>query len=79
VSKSELYNFKMIQNTNKACLETHTHTSRQENTQNFVLNDLGDCCCCASPLDAISFKNGYSTTEELVCSAVTEMESVAAV
>jgi hypothetical protein len=37
-----------------------------------VSNDPGDCCCCASPLDATSLENGYPTTEELVCSAVSE-------
>jgi hypothetical protein len=43
-----------------------------ENTQSFVSYYPGDCCCCAPPLDATSFENGYATTEELVCSAVSE-------
>jgi hypothetical protein len=29
-------------------------------------------CCCASPLGATCFENGYPTTDELVCSAVSE-------
>jgi hypothetical protein len=29
-------------------------------------------CCCAPPLYATSFENGHPTTEELVCSAVSE-------
>jgi hypothetical protein len=55
VSIKELYTFKMIQETNAAHLELHTYTSQQKNTQSFVSNDLGDCCCCVPPLDAISF------------------------
>jgi hypothetical protein len=43
-----------------------------KNTRSFVSNDPGDCCCCAPPLVATSFENGYPTTEELVCSAVSE-------
>jgi hypothetical protein len=54
-----------------AGLELHTYTSRYKNTQSFVSNDTGDCYC-APPLDATSFGNGYPTTEELVCSAVSE-------
>jgi hypothetical protein len=56
----------MVQKTNEVYLELHS------NTQSFVSNDTGDCCCCAPPLDATSFENGYPTTEELVCSAVSE-------
>jgi hypothetical protein len=57
----------MIQKTNAAYLELRTYT-----TQSFVSNDPGDCCCCAPPLDASSFENGCPTTEELVCSAVSD-------
>jgi hypothetical protein len=32
----------MIQNTNAAYLELHSHTSQQKKSQNFVSNDLGD-------------------------------------
>jgi hypothetical protein len=67
----------MIQKTNAAYEELHTYTSRQKNFQSFVSNDQGDCCC-TPPLDATSFENGYPTTEELVCPAVSE-ESVTAV
>jgi hypothetical protein len=62
----------MIQKTNAAHLELHSYTSLQKNIQSFVSNDTGDCCCCAPQLDATSFENGYTTTEELVCSAVSE-------
>jgi hypothetical protein len=68
----ELYAFKIIQQTNAAVLWTsHPHQSI-ESSQSFVSNDKGVCCCCAPPLDASSFEKGYSTTEELVCSAVSE-------
>jgi hypothetical protein len=70
VSTKELYTFEMIQKTNAAYLELHTYTSRQKNTQTFVSNGPGDCC--APPLDVTSFQNGYPTTKELVCSAVSE-------
>jgi hypothetical protein len=69
----------MTQKTNETYLELYTHTSRKENTQSFVSNDLvGCCCCCVSPLDATNFENGYPTTEKLVCSAVSK-ESVTTV
>jgi hypothetical protein len=38
-------------------------------TLSLVSNDPGDCCC-ASSLDATTFEDGYPTTEELMCSAV---------
>jgi hypothetical protein len=72
VSTKELYTFKIMQKTNAMFLKLHTYTSRYKNTQSFVLNDPGDCCCCVPPLNATSFENGYSTTEELVYSAVSE-------
>jgi hypothetical protein len=50
---------------------SHLHQSIKKNTQSFVPNDPGDCCC-EPPLDATSFENGYPITEELVCSAVSE-------
>jgi hypothetical protein len=62
----------MIQKTNAVYSELHTRTSRYKSTQRFVSNDPGDFCSCAPPLDATSFENGYPTTEELVCSAVSE-------
>jgi hypothetical protein len=68
----------MIQKTNVAYLELHTYNSQQKKTQNFVSKDPGDCCCCTPVLEATSFENGYPTTEELVCSAVSE-ERVTAV
>jgi hypothetical protein len=52
-------------------LRTYTHSSQQK-SQSFVSNDLSDCCCCEPQLDATSFENGYSTTRELVCSAVSK-------
>jgi hypothetical protein len=61
----------MKRKTNAAYLELHTHTSRYENSQRFVSNDPGDCCC-APHLDATSFENGSPTTEELACSVVSE-------
>jgi hypothetical protein len=73
VNTKELYTFKMILKTNAACLELHTHTPMpvKRKTLRFVSNDPGDCFCCCMPLlDATNFENGYSTTEELVCSAV---------
>jgi hypothetical protein len=69
----------MIQKTNAAYLEIHTYTSQDENTQSFVSNDPGDCCCCAPPLDATSFENGYPTAEELCVVQLAKKESVTAV
>jgi hypothetical protein len=63
---------KMIQKTNSAYLETHTHTNRLDSPQRFVSNVLGDCCCCVPMLDATSFWNGCPTTEEFVCSVVSK-------
>jgi hypothetical protein len=57
-----------------AYLELHAHTSQQKNSKSFVSNDPDDCYLYYSMplLDATSFKNGYPTTEELVCSAVSK-------
>jgi hypothetical protein len=68
----EIYTYKMIQKTNAAYLELHNYTSREKNTQSFVSDDTGDCCCCELPLDATSFESGYHTTEEMVCSAFSD-------
>jgi hypothetical protein len=69
VSTKELYTLK----TDAAYLELHTHASRWQNSQRFVSNGSGDCwCCCAPPLDATSFKNGYPATEKLVSSSLSE-------
>jgi hypothetical protein len=54
-----------------AYIELHTHTSWQKNSQSLVSNDLHDCSC-APVLDATSSENGYLTTEELLCSTVSE-------
>jgi hypothetical protein len=43
-----------------------------EKYSKFCFKWPGDCCCCAPPLEATIFKNGYPTTEKLVCSAVSE-------
>jgi hypothetical protein len=48
------------------------HQSIEKHSKRFVSNDPGDSYCCALPLAATSFENGYPTTEELVCCAVSE-------
>jgi len=53
----------------------HTYSSRKRSSQIFVSNDLGDCYCAPLILDSTVFKGGYPTTQQLVCSAVSE-ESV---
>jgi hypothetical protein len=50
--------------------ELHNHTSRQKTPQKLMRITRTDRC--APPEEAISFKNDYPTTEELVCSAVSE-------
>jgi hypothetical protein len=55
----------MTQETNAAYLELHTQFT-EKNSQSFVSNDLGYCCCCMPLLDATSFENGYPTTEEFL-------------
>jgi hypothetical protein len=72
VSTKQLYTFKTIQKRNAAYLEIHTHTSRQKNSQSFVSNGQGGFRCCALPLYATTFENGYHTTDELVYSAVSK-------
>jgi hypothetical protein len=42
------------------------------NFRSFVSNDPADCCCCVALLHATSFEHGYSTTDDLVCCAVSE-------
>jgi hypothetical protein len=49
VSTSELYTFKIIQKTNAAYLELLTYTIPSKNSQSFVSNDPGDCCCAPPP------------------------------
>lgn len=70
----EIYTFKMMQETNAAYLELHTHTSQQKNSQRSVSNYPSDCYCyrCAPLIDAASFENGYTTTKQLVCSTVSK-------
>jgi hypothetical protein len=43
-----------------------------------VSYDPGDYYCCSPPLDTTSFENGHPTTEELLCSPVSEEKSVTA-
>jgi len=51
----------MIQITNAVYLELHTFIS-QERISEFCCK--WPCCCCMPlPLDATSFKNGFSTTK----------------
>jgi hypothetical protein len=65
---------------NAAYLELHTHTSRYKNSQSFVSNDPGDrCCCCAPPLDATSFENGYPQQRSWCVLQLAKKESVTAV
>jgi len=60
----------MVQKTNAACLEFHTYISHR-NSQNFVSNDLDDCCHTLLPQEATNFEKDYSTTKkEFVCSVV---------
>jgi hypothetical protein len=66
LSVKELYTFRMIQKTTVAYSDLHTHARK------FVSNDLVDCCCCAPLLEDTSFENGYSTTEEVGCSAFSQ-------
>lgn len=62
---------------NSACLEFHSHVSRQKTSQSYLSNNPRPCCY-APPPDATSFKNGFPKPELQVCSADTE-ESVTAV
>jgi hypothetical protein len=67
--RKEIQTLRMMLKTNATFLELHTHTSRQKNSQSFVSNDPGDCCC-ALPLDAYwHLENNCPTIQELVCSA----------
>jgi hypothetical protein len=68
----EIYTFKMIQKTNEAYSELHSHTSQEKNSHSFVSNNLDECWCCALLLDAITSENGYLTIEDLVCLTVRE-------
>jgi hypothetical protein len=55
-----------------AYIELHTHTSWQKNSQEFSFKWTAYDCSCAPLLDATSSENGYPTTEELLCSTVSE-------
>jgi len=60
----------MVQKTNAACLEFHTYISHTH-SENFVSNDLDDCCHTLLPQDAPDFEKDYSTTkQEFVCSVI---------
>lgn len=49
-----------------------TPTSVDKQTLKCMSNNPGDSCCSALPLDATSLQDGYPTTKELVCSAVSK-------
>jgi hypothetical protein len=51
----------MTLKTNAVFLELHTHAGRWKNSQSFVSNDPGGCCCCVPLLHATSYENGYTT------------------
>jgi hypothetical protein len=59
---------------NNCCVlrTSNSHQSIEKNSR-FVSYGMSDSCCfCAPPLDATSFKYSYPTTEELVCSALSQ-------
>jgi hypothetical protein len=62
----------MIQKSSALYLDLYTFTSRVKNSQSFLSYHSGVCCCWAPLLDATSLQNAYPTTDELVCSAVSE-------
>jgi hypothetical protein len=53
----------------------HNFISRKKKLSSFCLNDLGECYCASLRLDSTIFEGVYPTTQQLVCSAVSE-ESV---
>jgi hypothetical protein len=67
MSTEEIYTFEMIQKT-----KNFTPTPVDIKTRIVLFQMTRVIVVVARPLDATSFENGYPTTEELVCSAVSE-------
>jgi hypothetical protein len=74
MSTKELYTIRIIQKTNTAHLELHTHTSQHKKFK--VLFQMSQVIVVVAPLlDATNFENDYPATKELACTAICE-ESV---